>query len=117
MKFQNNFVRIALFSVAFILMSFTVSNAQSDDEFSFKVYNNTKSTIKKLLVSEDGKTYGYFDIGNGIAAGKSVTLVWDKSTNDQNCIQYFKAVYANGRESKAAKFDFCEEELELVFDN
>ncbi len=57
MKFQNSFVRIALFSVAFILMSFTVSNAQSDDEYSFKVYNNTKSTIKKLLVSEDGKKY------------------------------------------------------------
>lgn len=117
MKFNTNFVKITLFSVAFILMSFTVSKAQSGDEYSFKVFNNTKSTIKKLLVSEDGKKYGYFDIGNGIAAGKSVTLVWDKSTNDESCIQYFKAVYADGSESKAAKFDFCEDELELVFDN
>ena len=117
MKFQNNFIKIALFSVAFILMSFTVSNAQSSDEYSFKVFNNTKSTIKKLLVSEDGKKYGYFDIGKGIAAGKSVTLVWDKSTNDEECVQYFKAVYADGTESQPAKFDFCEDELELVFDN
>ena len=117
MKFNTNFVKITLLSVAFILMGFTISKAQSDDEYSFKVINNTKSTIKKLLVSEDGKKYGYFDIGKGIAAGKSVTLVWDKSTNDESCTQYFKAVYADGSESKAAKFDFCEEELELVFDN
>lgn len=117
MKFQNNFVKIALFSLAFILMSFTVSNAQSNDEYSFKVFNKTNSTIKKLLVSEDGKKYGYFDIGKGIAAGKSVTLVWDKSTNDEECVQYFKAVYADGTESQPAKFDFCEEDLELVFDN
>lgn len=115
MNFQSNLIRTAVLGIAFILMGFTVSNAQTNDEFSFKVTNNTNTTIKKLLVSQDGKKYGYFDIGKGIGAGQTVTLVWDKSTNEENCIQYFKAVYSDGSESAPAKFDFCEDELELEF--
>lgn len=117
MMLHSKFLRTALFSIALVFLGLTAAKAQSSDEYSFKVTNNTDSVIKKLLVSEDGKKYGYFDIGKGILPGKTVTLVWDKSTNDQNCEQYFKAVYADGRESKPAKFDFCEDELELVFDN
>ncbi len=114
MNFQSKFVKMALLSVAFIIFSFSAVNAQSE-EYSFKVTNNTRTTIKKLLVAEAGKKYGYFDIGKGIPPGKTVTLVWDKSTNNQGCVQYFKAVYSDGVESEAAEFDFCEEELELVF--
>lgn len=114
MKPQSRFIKMSFLAIAFVLLSFTASNAQ-ESEFSFKVYNRTNVTIKKLLVSEDGKTYGYFDIGAGIAAGKSVTLVWDKSTNDENCVQWFKAVYADKSESAPVKFDFCEEDLELEF--
>lgn len=117
MNFQSMLFKKAILSIAFIILSFTAANAQSSEEFSFKVTNNTSSTIKKLLVAEAGKKYGYFDIGAGIAPGKTVTLVWDKSTNNENCVQYFKAVYADGSESEPAKFDFCEDELELVFDN
>jgi hypothetical protein len=117
MNLQSKFFKTALLSFAFIILSFAAVKAQSSDEYSFKVTNNTDSTIKKLLVAEAGKKYGYFDIGKGIAPGKTVTLVWDKSTNNQNCVQYFKAVYEDGSESEPAKFDFCEEELELVFDN
>ncbi len=116
MKFQSKFVKMTLLSIAFIILSFTAVNAQSSDQYSFKVTNNTKTTIKKLLVAEAGKKYGYFDIGKGIPPGKTVTLVWDKSTNNQACVQYFKAVYSDGVESEAAEFDFCEDELELVFD-
>lgn len=114
MKLQSRFVKMSFLAIAFVLLSFTASNAQ-ESEFSFKVYNKTDSTIKKLLVSEDGKKYGYFDIGAGIAPGKSMTLVWDKSTNNESCIQWFKAVYADKTESAPIKFDFCEEDLELEF--
>jgi hypothetical protein len=72
--------------------------------------------IKQILVSEDGKTYKYFDIGNGIKAGQTITLVWDESTDDENCVQYFKAVFSNKEVSEPVKFDFCEDDLTLEFD-
>ena len=117
MNQKSKFLKTALLSIAFIILSITAAHAQKSEEFSFKVTNNTDTKIKKLLVAEAGKKYGYFDIGAGIAPGKTVTLVWDKSTNSENCVQYFKAIYADGSESEPAKFDFCEDELELVFDN
>ncbi len=115
MKVPNKYLRISILAVAFVLMGFTAGYAQSQDEFSFKVTNNTNSTIKKLLVAEAGKKYGYFDIGKGIAPGKTMTLVWDKSTNNEACVQYFKAVFADGSESEPVKFNFCEEDLDLEF--
>jgi len=63
-----------------------------------------------------GEEYGYFNIGNGIPAGKTVTLVWDSSTNGEDCHQYFKAVFANGEESEPQQFDFCEEDVALEFE-
>jgi hypothetical protein len=114
MKFQSKFFRMSLLSAALLLLSFTSASAQ-DSEFSFTVYNKTKSTIKKLLVSENGKKYGYFDIGSGIAPGKKVELVWSKSTDTEKCVQWVKAVYADQSESEPVKFDFCEEDLELEF--
>lgn len=86
------------------------------EEYSFKVTNNTDSKITKILVSEDGEEYGFFKIGAGIAPGKTVTLVWDQSTNGESCEQFFKAVFANGEESEPQKFDFCEEEVALEFE-
>ena len=83
--------------------------------FSFKVENTTKDTIKKLLASEDGKTYGFFDIGKGIKPGETVTLEWDKSTDNGKCKQWFKAVFEDGEESEAVQFDFCEDDLTLEF--
>ncbi|HUR82409.1 MAG TPA: hypothetical protein VM733_16720 [Thermoanaerobaculia bacterium] len=86
------------------------------EEYSFKVHNNTDSKITKILVSEDGKKFGYFDIGAGIAPGKTITLVWDQSTNGENCDQTFKAVFANGETSEPQSFDFCEDEVEIEFE-
>lgn len=106
----SNVVRTVL-AATILLASVTVSA----DEYSFKVINGTRSTIKKLLVSEDGETYGYFDIGSGIKARQTVELVWDSSTNSESCEQYVKAVFADGSESEAAMFDFCEEDLVLEF--
>ncbi|HEX8313125.1 MAG TPA: hypothetical protein VF614_17500 [Chthoniobacteraceae bacterium] len=101
---------------AVALMAVTVSVAHAD-EYSFKVSNKTKSTIKKILVSQDKKEWGFFNVGKGIASGKTVTLVWDKSTNNEECKQWVKAVYADGEESEPAKFDFCEEDLEMEFED
>lgn len=116
MKLHSSFIRMSILAFAFVLFSVTASFAQ-DSEFSFKVYNKTDTKIVKLLVSETGKNYGYFDIGAGIAPGKSMTLVWDKSTDNEKCVQWFKAVYADKSESTPVKFDFCEDELELEFTN
>ena len=69
----------------------------------------------KILVSEDGEKYGFFDIGKGIKPGETMTLVWDKSTNSGSCHQWFKAVWESGEEGKPVKFDFCEKDLELEF--
>jgi hypothetical protein len=114
MKLQNRLTKAALLACAFVVTALFSSVALADD-YSFKVHNNTKETITKLLVSEDGKTFGFFDIGDGIKAGDTETLVWDKSTNSQSCHQWFKAVWASGEEGKPVKFDFCEKDLTLEF--
>ena len=109
MKLQS---RIALFVALFL---FSVSAFAADD-YKFKVHNNAGQAIKKILVSEDGEEFGFFNIGSGIKAGATITLVWDSSTNGESCEQYFKAVFADGSESDAEKFDFCEDELTLEFE-
>ena len=114
MKLQNRLTKSAGLASAFLVLAFLSPVVRADD-YSFKVHNNTKETITKLLVSEDGKTYGYFDIGDGIKAGDTETLTWDKSTNSQSCHQWFKAVWESGKEGKAVKFDFCEKDLTLEF--
>jgi len=104
----------SLFFMAALLT--TAINAQaSESEYSFKVHNTTRSTIKKLLVSENGKSWSEFDVGRGIGPGQSETMVWDSSTNNEGCKQSVKAVYSDGAESEPAKFDFCEKDLELEF--
>jgi hypothetical protein len=119
MKPQLKFAAILAVAATFLLTPFRHALAEDDDEddqYSFKVHNTTSETITKLLASEDGKDYGNFDLGEGgIPAGKTVTLNWDKKTNDQGCDWYFKAVFEGGDESAAKKFDFCEEDLELEF--
>lgn len=105
-------LRSIVFAAAFVFAAVTASAA---DEYSFKVHNTTKSLIKKILVSEDGKDYGFFDIGKGIKAGQTVTLTWAQSTNNEQCKQYVKAVFDDGSESEPAKFNFCEDDLELEF--
>jgi hypothetical protein len=106
----------ALVALALTFISVPLRHAIADDEeYTFKVHNTTKDKITKLLASEDGKEYGKFDIGKGIEPGESMTLKWDKKTNNSSCKWYFKAVFEGGDESEAKKFDFCEEDLELEF--
>lgn len=89
--------------------------AQAAEEYSFKIHNNTSSVIKQVLVSQDKKEWGEFNVGSGIKAGNIVTLVWDESTNNESCKQYVKAVFADGSESTPSKFDFCDSSLVLEF--
>jgi hypothetical protein len=114
MRNNSKFAKVLMLAVAVVLMSGTLSVARTP-EYKFKVHNNTKSAIKKLYVSEDGKKWGFFDIGSGIAAGATVELVWDKSTDNGNCEQWFKVTFADGETSEAVKFDFCEKDLVLEF--
>jgi hypothetical protein len=102
-----------LFAALFLMTAATTFAAEK--EYKFKVHNGTSSKITQLLASEDGKEYGKFDIGSGIAKGATVELVWASSTNNEACEQYFKAVFADGSESASQKFDFCEADLTLEF--
>ena len=97
------------------LLVASAMTAQAAEGYSFVAKNTTKVGIKQMLVSQDGKTWGGFDIGSGIGAGESVTLVWDASTDNQACKQFVKAVFADGEEGAPVKFDFCEKGLELEF--
>ncbi len=97
-------------SLALVLLSGTAMA-----EYSFKVSNNTDSRIVGIEVSEDGRKWGEFEIGKGIPAGTTAKLTWDASTDEGNCGWQFRAKFADGSESEALEFDFCEEDLELEF--
>jgi hypothetical protein len=116
MKLHTHLKKALLIGCAALVMTIVPPVARAaDGDYSFKVKNTTDELITKILVSEDGEKYGYFDIGKGIKPGESMTLVWDKSTNSSSCHQYFKAVWESGKEGKPVKFDFCEKGLELEF--
>jgi hypothetical protein len=114
MKTYLKLAALLALTLTFVTVPFRFAAAE-DEQYSFKVHNTTDDKITNLLASQDGKSYGSFDIGKGIPSGETVTLNWDKSTNDKGCKWYFKAVFADGEESQAKKFDFCEEDLELEF--
>jgi hypothetical protein len=115
MKLHTHLKKALLIGCALAVTTFVPPVARADDGYSFKVKNTTDEKITKILVSEDGDKYGYFDIGNGLDPGEVMTLMWDKSTNGQSCHQFFKAVWESGKEGKPVKFDFCEKDLQLEF--
>jgi|SRR5215471_9146167 len=114
MRVNLNLGKVLMLAAALILMSGTLSFARTY-EYKFKVHNNTKQDIKKLQVSQDGKNWGFFEIGDGIKSGDTVELVWDKSTDNEACEQYFRVEFAGGDWSQPVKFDFCEKGLVLEF--
>lgn len=85
-----------------MMMTMIMSNLLLDvsawgvEEYSFTVKNSTDTGITKVLVSEDGKSWNYFDIG--IKPNEVLTLIW-----------------IDNSESEVAIFDFCEKDLALVF--
>lgn len=115
MRVYNIVGKKLMLLLAFVVIASSIGIARTASEYKFKVHNNTDQAIKKILVSQDGKKYGYFDIGSGIKAGATVELVWNESTDTENCEQFFKAVFADGEESEPVEFDFCEKGLVLEF--
>ncbi len=116
MYFHNKLRTILMLTLAFVLMSATVVFAKSTPDYKFKIHNNTKQKIVAIQVREEGKNeWGDFDIGDGIAAGATDEMVWDKSTDNSSCNWFFKAKFADGDWSDAVKFDFCEKNLVIEF--
>lgn len=83
--------------------------------YNFMLTNTTDSRITKVEVSEDGKDWGYFDVGKGIDAGATVQMDWDPSTDSSGCEWQVRATFADGSDAPPATFDFCEENLEIEF--
>lgn len=111
MRFESNFRKVALLALALLLLLSVPASYARRQDYSFKVHNVGKNTVLKIMASEDGKNWGYFEIGDGIAPGDTKTIVWDRSTNNEECVQYFKAAFDDGLESPPKKFDFCEKNL------
>ncbi len=111
---KKNLSRIAL-GIITVALTVSILHATTKFDYRFKVHNKSNSKITKLLASPDGKKYAFFDIGKGIAAGATMELIWDKSTDNGNCEWHLKAVFADGSESDPAKFDFCEKDLVVEF--
>jgi hypothetical protein len=107
----------AVVALLFTLVSIPVRNARGEEPgYHFKVHNTTEDKITKLLASEDGKKYSSFDVGKkGIAPDETITLIWDEKTETSGCEWFIKAVFSDGSETPAKKFDFCEDDLELEF--
>jgi hypothetical protein len=89
-----------------LLGSNMVASAQ---QWYFYVQNDSSQAIVGLYTSENGGKWGRFNLGSGIAPGKKVKLIWNASTNNQDCRQYVKAVFADGSEIKTTKIDFCDD--------
>ena len=115
MKRYLKFTAVLASALALLSTALIPVTAADDEGYTFKVKNTTEEKITKLLASEDGEDYGNFDIGSGIEPGKTITLKWDKKTEDKGCDWFFKAVFADGEESEPVSFDFCEDDLELEF--
>lgn len=103
---MTNMIRAGLLCAAFALPAMQASAA---DQWHFKVKNATESRIVKLQVSENKKEWGDFDVGRGIAAGKTETMVWDASTDNEGCKQWIRAKFSDDTYSEPSKQNFCED--------
>jgi len=83
--------------------------APAAQQYHFKVANKTSSDITTLQVSVDKKTWGKFDVGDGVKAGETETFVWDESTNDEPCEEWIRAKFADGEWSPASHQNFCKD--------
>ncbi len=89
--------------------------ASSASAYDFTVTNSTEVKITSIEASEDDKTWGKFNIGAGLAAGESMKITWDASTDESVCEWKVRASYADGSKAEPTTFDFCEKDLEIEF--
>jgi len=83
--------------------------ASAAQEYHFKVANKTSSDITRLQVSADKKTWGNFDVGDGVKAGETDTFVSDESTNSEPCEEWIRAKFSDGEWSPASHQNFCKD--------
>lgn len=91
-----------------MLLVLAAGEVSAANTYHFKVANKTSTDITKLQVSVDKKTWGEFDVGDGIKAGETETLVWDASTNDEPCEEWIRAKFSDGEWSPPSHQDFCQ---------
>lgn len=105
-------MRRVILAVVLSLSALSVAAA----EYTFSVENNSDQRIVGIEVSEDGESWGPFEIGRGIPAGETVELAWDQSTNDGDCQWQFRATFEEGYVADSDWIDFCEDEVVIEFD-
>ena len=103
-------MRTPLFAVLLLVLP-VLANA-----YSFTISNTSDSAITRIEVSEDGESWGDFDMGRSLMAGQSAEANWDESTDDSNCEWLFRATFADGSVSDEVAFDFCQEDLVIEFE-
>lgn len=90
----------------------------SAEQWYFWVENKSSAAIQKLEVSEDQSNWGYFELGSAIAPGEKEKLIWDSSTDNEDCTQWIRATFSDGSESQPAQFDFCKDlDIPIEFSN
>ncbi|PZU91813.1 MAG: hypothetical protein DCE90_19365 [Pseudanabaena sp.] len=112
-----SFKRYLLVSAGLFAVSLATNVASvCAEQWYFYVRNSSDAVMTNLLVSETGKKWGEFDIGDGIGSGEKAKLIWDSSTDNESCEQYIKAVFSDGTESTPTKFNFCKDlDTPIVF--
>ncbi len=85
------------------------SSSVQAGEWYFKVKNATGLRIVGIETKEQGGRWGGFRLNGAIAPGKTVTLEWAESANNQDCVQWIRAQFSDGSYSGSGKFDFCKD--------
>lgn len=106
MKLHRTLLWAAVIGSASLMAQVSPASAE---QWYFWVKNSSDATIQKLMVSQDKKEWGNFDVGDGIAPGAEVKMVWDESTNNEACSQWIKAKFSDGSESAPSKMNFCKD--------
>lgn len=114
MMFLRSF---SVFSLTTLISLGTWGGAVRAQQWYFWVQNNTDTGIQKLQVSQNKKTWGYFDIGRGVAPGQKMKIIWDEFTNQEPCGQWIKAMFYDGSESEPSQIDFCKDvDIPIIFE-
>ncbi|MDB9515074.1 hypothetical protein PN499_28120 [Kamptonema animale CS-326] len=108
-------VAVAIAGATLSLVSI-LANPTKAEEFRFTIQNNSDVAVSQVLVSEDGETWGYFNLDSNIAPDTEGEMVWGEHTNHEACSQWIKIGYVDGTITEPAKFDFCENPTLVVED-
>jgi len=99
-----------------LALAFAALSSPALAEYSFDVHNNSDQRIIALEASEDGSSWGEFNIGKGIPSGETMTLTWSEETDESGCEWDFRATFEEGYVSEASTLDFCDGDLQIDFD-